>query len=78
MAPLDYCLSTGFILNLFFFFYGITSFIAGVFPYCHLFKEALSTSNVLLVLACLNDSGRAFSPLIFIDSVSLPVNITNM
>lgn len=76
MAPLEYCLSTGFVLNIFFFL--ITSLISRVFPYCRLFKEALSSSNVLLFLVCLDDSGRAFSPLIFISSVSLTVNITDM
>lgn len=61
MALLDYCLSTGFILNLYIYFFNrITSFISRVFPYCHLFKEALSASNVLLFLACLDDWAELF------------------
>lgn len=77
-AFLDYCLSTGFTLNLFLFLNGVTSFICGVLPCGLLFKEALNTWNVLLFLACLADSGKAFSSLIVINSMSKTVNTTNM
>lgn len=78
VALLDCCLSTGFILNLFFFsLNGVTSFICGVLRHGLLFKEALNTWNVLLFLACLADLGKAFSSLIVINCMSETVNITH-
>lgn len=74
VAFLDYCLSTVFRPNLdfliFWFFSGGTSFIHGVLPCGLPFKEALKTRNALLFLACLADSGKAFSSCIVVTCIS--------